>query len=414
MNNLLAVSWEMPPLSGPRAVQVTRTLCQLATLGWRSRVVCFGPRSTRYNQDYDVSPEAETEGAVRLIRVPSPEEWFVFRVLWRVVPALKHLPDEKRLWIGGAVRAARAALAEAPADLLVSFAQPWSDHLTGLALHRQTGLPWVAHFSDPWTDSPYRSGAPWQRRIWQRMEHDVIAAATRIVFVNEPTADRVMAKYPADWRTRVRIVPQGFDNATTTPSGPRTAGPLRLVYTGRFYDGVRTPETMLDALAALHRRAPIDTRLHVEFVGGAMEAYQRGAAELGLSAVVSFTGRMSPQRAHEAASGADVLVLIDAPSDGPNLFLPSKLVDYLPLRKPILGLTPAAGASADLLRKLGYPIVDPANAGAIEQVLLTLIDAHERGTLQLSSAHDEVSRGYDIRETTAAFHGILLEAIGAA
>ena len=145
-----------------------------------------------------------------------------------------------------------------------------------------------------------------------------------------------------------------------------------------------------------------------------MDQYRHRVAQLGLDGVVTFTGRVSPPRALDAAAAADVLVVIDAPSDGPNLFLPSKLVDYLPLRKPILGLTPAAGASADLLRKLGYPIVDPANAGAIEQVLLTLIDAHERGTLQLSSAHDEVSRGYDIRETTAAFHGILLEAIGAA
>ena len=164
MKQLLAVSWEMPPLSGPRAVQVTRSLCQLATLGWRSRVVCFGPRSTRYNQDYGVSPDTESRGAVTRIPVPSPEEWLLFRARWRVCPPLKHLPDEKRVWVGGALRASRGALAEQPADLLVTFAQPWSDHLVGLRLHRETGLPWVAHFSDPWVDSPYYPRARWIRR----------------------------------------------------------------------------------------------------------------------------------------------------------------------------------------------------------------------------------------------------------
>ena len=318
MNQLLAVSWEMPPLSGPRAVQVTRSLCHLGALGWHSRVVCFGPQSTRYQQDYNVSPEADSGGAVRLIRVPSPEEWFVVRALWRVCPPLKQLPDEKRVWIGRALAASRRALAEQPADLLVSFAQPWSDHLVGLQLHRETQLPWVAHFSDPWVDCPYNSGAAWQRRITSRMERDVVAEATRLVFVNEQTADRVMAKYPAAWRTRARVVPQGFD-ARTAPRAdlPRQPGPLRIVYTGRFYDGVRTPDAFLAALVLLLRQASMAGRIRVEFVGGAMAAYERQAAQLGLAGVVTFSGRRSPKAAMTAAATADLLLVIDAPSEGP-------------------------------------------------------------------------------------------------
>ncbi len=55
---LLAISWDMPPLSGPRAVQVSRTLKQLVPLGWESSVVCFGPRSPRYNQDPELAAAA--------------------------------------------------------------------------------------------------------------------------------------------------------------------------------------------------------------------------------------------------------------------------------------------------------------------------------------------------------------------
>ena len=414
MKQLLAVSWEMPPLSGPRAVQVTRSLCQLATLGWSSRVVCFGARSTRYQQDYLVSPEADSGGAVRLIQVPSPEEWLVVRALWRVCPPLKLLPDEKRVWIGRAIAASRRALAERPADLLVSFAQPWSDHLVGLQLHRDTRLPWVAHFSDPWVDNPYLRGAAWQRRIWSRMEHDVVAEATRIVFVNQQTADRVMAKYPAAWRTRARVVSQGFDPRVMQAARPRQAGPLRVVYTGRFYDGVRTPDTLLAALVLLQQQAPLAGRISVECVGGSMEPYRRRAAQLGLSGVVTFSGRRSPDAALAVASTADVLLVIDAPSRGANLFLPSKLIDYLPFGTPILGLTPAEGATAALLGRLGYPIVDPSDAAAIAGALARLLREHEAGTLSASASHDAVSRAYDIRETTRALHQVLEEAVAAA
>jgi glycosyltransferase involved in cell wall biosynthesis len=414
MKQLLAISWEMPPLSGPRAVQVTRSLCQLGALGWQSRVICFGARSNRYQQDYAISAETESDGAVRTIKVPSPEEWLLVRALWRLCPPLKHLPDEKRVWIGPARAAARRALAAQPADLIVSFGQPWSDHLIGLQLQRETRLPWVAHFSDPWLDSPYLDGAAWQRRIWSRMERDVVAAASRVVFVNQQTADRVMAKYPAEWRARARVVPQGFDpRVAPRPARVPSTGPLRVVYTGRFYDGVRTPDMLLAALALLQRQAPIEGRIQVEFVGGSMQSYARTAGQLGLSGVTTFSGRRSPGAARDAAAAADLLLVIDAPSRGPNLFLPSKLIDYLPLDTPILGLTPAEGASAELLHRLGYPAVNPSDPAAIAEALAMLMSAHERGTLTASASHAVVSRPYDIRETTRALQEVLDEAVNA-
>src|SRR6266511_1668850 len=150
MSRLLAISWDMPPLSGPRAIQVSRTLKQIVALGWESWVVCFGPRSSRYHQDPALASRLRAPAGVTLVPVPSLEERLVFRALWRMVPPLKLLPDEKWVWIGAAARAAQRLAAERRFDVLVSFAQPFSDHLVGLRVRRATGLPWVAHFSDPW------------------------------------------------------------------------------------------------------------------------------------------------------------------------------------------------------------------------------------------------------------------------
>src|SRR5262245_3582672 len=175
MKRLLAINWEMPPLSGPRAVQVSRSLTQLGSLGWHSSVVCFGPTSDRYSQDHELAARLTRSDAVTLIPVASLEERFFFRALWRVCPWLKQLPDEKWVWIGRAARTACRLAREQPFDVLISYGQPWSDHLIGARVHRATGLPWLAHFSDPWTDSPYLRGGPWQQRIWHRMERDVVS-----------------------------------------------------------------------------------------------------------------------------------------------------------------------------------------------------------------------------------------------
>lgn len=412
MKRLLAISWEMPPLSGPRAVQVTRTLTALAAFGWRSRTVCFSPRSDRYQQDYRVSLETLSGGFASLVPVPSPEEWFPVRALWRLAPPLKQFPDEKRVWMPGALRAARATLDAAPANVIVSFAQPWSDHLIGLRLARERGLPWVAHFSDPWVDGPYFSAGTWRRRRAEAWERQVIETATRVVFVNAHARDRVMQKYPEAWLAKTAVVPQGFEAPRRAPEAAlATGGPLRIVYTGRFYDGIRTPETFIEAMAVVNERIALRGRLEVHFIGAAMSAYARRAAARGLEHSAFFPGRVSPQHAHERAAGADVLLIIDAPSDdGPSLFLPSKLIDYLPLRKPIIGLTPQKGPSADLLRELGYPVVDPRDVDGVANLLQDLVE-HAGRRPGPSAQHDAVSRRFELAETTRAFAAILDEAM---
>ena len=412
MKSLLAISWEMPPLSGPRAVQVTRTLVALAGLGWRSRVICFGARSQRYQQDFDASLEQLSGGLAFQLPVPSPEEWLFFRALWRLAPFLKHFPDEKRVWVPSAIAEGRRALADAPADVIVSFAQPWSDHLVGLQLHRESGLPWVAHFSDPWVDNPYHPPPAWSRERVAEMERQVVRSATRVVFVNDYTRDRVMAKYPAEWRNRTHVIPQG--HAGPAPPMPRSDGPLRLVYTGRFYDGVRAPGVFLEAVADLHRASALDGRIAIEFVGSRMDAYAQQASALGLDAVVQFRSRVSPDQARRLAASADVLLVIDAPSEGPSLFLPSKLIDYLPLDKPILGITPLKGPSGDLIRALGYPVVDPLDRAGMGQALRQLVDAHHAGSLSMSPQHPTIAAAYDMRAIGAAFDEVLSAAVARA
>ena len=404
---LLAISWDMPPLSGPRAVQVSRTLKHLVPLGWESWVISFGPRSDRYNQDRELAWRLQAPVGVTLVPVHSLEERLVCRMAWRVLPPLKLLPDEKWVWIRAASRAALRLAAERRFDVLVSFAQPWSDHLVGLRVQRATGLPWVAHFSDPWTDSPYLRGRGWQRRIWQRMEADVVRYADALVFVNQQTADRVMGKYPDEWRRKAHVVPHGYDCTDLAPPGPRTpSARLSLVYTGRFYESVRTPEPMLRALAALGRRRSLAGELHVSFVGTPVASHRRVATALGLDNIVEFTGRVPFADSSRRAGAADVVVVIDAPAEE-SLFLPSKLIDYLPSGRPILALTPARGPTADLVRALGYPVVPPDDEAAIARAIEALIVAKQQGRLAAAATHAEVAQRYDIRRTAGAFAEIL-------
>jgi glycosyltransferase involved in cell wall biosynthesis len=396
---------------GPRATQVSRLLGGLGPLGWQTTAICLAPRP---GGPHWFDGAATPPAGVELVRVPSPEEWVAVRAAFRVAPWLRDHPDTKRVWVAPATRAALDVVSAADVAGLITFAQPWSDHLVGLRVRHAAKLPWVAHFSDPWTDSPYATRR--QRSIWKRMEEDVIREASAVVFVTDETAELTMAKYPDRWRKKVAVVPHGFDPAVTAaaPPPPDPRRPLRLVHTGRFYSGIRTPMALLRALAELNRRESMRGVVDVTFVGPHTTQFRRDAEKLGVGSWVHFSGRVPPAEAAISAAGADVLLVIDAPSagDGPSVFLPSKLVDYLPFRKPILGITPDAGASARVLRRLGCPTAPPDDEAAITSALGDLVRRWRAGTLGVGAAFDEAAADFDINRTARLLDDVMIRAFG--
>jgi len=408
MKRVIAVSWEMPPMYGPRASQVAATLGELAARGWQPTVVCLDPRRGGPHWPDGDAPNAPF--GVELIRLPSIEESLPWRIASRVAPIVRRFPDEKRPWARRAAAAVHAAAAAGAFEGLITFAQPWSDHLAGLHVRRRDRLPWVAHFSDPWVDSPYSNGSAWIRGAWRRMERDVVAEADAVVFVTEEAAELVMRKYPGEWRRKVAVVSHGFDPRTSPRRAGRRPGPLRIVYTGRFYRGVRTPSALFRALADLNRRTPLADALELICVGPHVVEYHAEAEALGLTGIVRLEERRPKRDAEAIAADADVLLVVDAPSDGPSVFLPSKLIDYLAFRKPMLGLTPANGATARLLARLDCATVAPDDERAMMSAIASLLERSRAGALEVSPSFDAVAADFDIRRTTAQLDEVLARA----
>ena len=187
---------------------------------------------------------------------------------------------------------------------------------------------------------------------------------------------------------------------------------MRLVYTGRFYRGLRTPSALLAALASLNDRESLENTLEAVFVGPQVEQFRDEARRLHLDRVVRFEPRRDRAAAAAAAADADVLLVIDASANGRSVFLPSKLVDYLAFRKPILGLTPPSGASARLLARLECLIAPPDRPDAIASAVASLIGRWRADRLGVSPGFDSVAAEFDIRATTAHLDDILSRTFG--
>ena len=409
MNQLLAVSWAMPPLLFPRSIQVARTLKSLKEFGWESTVICVAPASSGKKAYIDPSLLSVYNTHYIEHQVPSSEGNSLYRILNYFFPTLMMFPDQKWVWAGGAIRVAKKILAEGNFSAIVSFAQPWSDHLVGLELHRQSGLPWIAHFSDPWVDSPFLNVPAWHRQILRRMEEKVIREADSVVFVSQATLDLVMKKYPPGWREKAYVVPHGFDTDIITFSGKNQRekkSRLNLVHTGNLY-GPRNPKTFLEALNLLQNEPSLERSLQVHFVGRCEKQHKILVEKLGLSEIVHFWGTVPYIESTQWSAQADALLVIDSAGDIDNVFLPSKLVEYLTFEKPILGITPSNSTSANLLQRLECPTVAPDNIQGIADCLKTLLNQWQRDELRISSQFRRVVADYDIHNTTQQFAKII-------
>jgi glycosyltransferase involved in cell wall biosynthesis len=167
---------------------------------------------------------------------------------------------------------------------------------------------------------------------------------------------------------------------------------------------------LLRALAAVNRETPLADVVEVSLVGPFVDEYRTDAAALGIESFVTFRNRVSAAEAARAAAGADVLLVIDAPSETPSVFLPSKLVDYLPFRKPILGITPPRGASARLLTRLGCEVAPPDDVDAIAARVRALIERWRAGALTVGPEFDRVAAEFDIRCTARQLHDVMTRA----
>jgi Glycosyltransferase Family 4 len=409
---ILAVSYAYPPLKWPRAVQVHRLLNGLAELGhpitlFRAEPAsAFGAVDTSM-KNLDLHPGIEIVSINAFHRNPA------IRIVNKLFPWLKQLPDEFNAWILPAyLTIAKRIRQGSGSQVLCTFSNPWSDHLIGARLQRKFGLPWVAHFSDPWAFNPFFQRSPRLQRFHEAMEKKVVDGAKRLVFVSEETRSLFIHHYADLARGKSLVVPHIMaPELARLRARKKKNRKLTFTYTGEFY-GPRTPEYLFRALSALIAENPaVASGIQVRLVGNMQPEYQKLAGEPGLRDVVSLVNTVPYRESLDHIVEADVLLLIDAQSEGESVFLPSKLVEYLGSGNPILGLTPARGTSARMIQKANGLVADPADVEGIKRCFSQLWNEHAAGALASARAYgQEIVDEYTQRSAAQRFAEAVAEA----
>jgi glycosyltransferase involved in cell wall biosynthesis len=310
--------------------------------------------------------------------------------LRRTVLTGLNVPDTLTGWIPPAVLAGRRLLRRSNVACLFSSGPAWSSHLAALALARLTGLPWVAHFRDPWSQGQ-GSIAPdeprWAVRMNARLERAVVRRAARVICVTEQHANVLRRHYVSCASEKFVTISNGYDGAEweqlerelgAAGTGARDDC-FVITYAGALYVG-RSPLLVLEALMRLAQVGDIPAdrvRLDLILYDGVRHLpdgrdMMEVAREMGLGGSLRIQGPFRRDETLRRLLESDLLLLL---GNNVTMQIPGKLYEYLRTGRPILALAPS-GAQTELLRATGGAwIVEPDD---VNGAVAAIRDAYQR------------------------------------
>ena len=378
MKRIAMIAFHFPPSSGSSGVQRTlRFAQQLPSFGWEPAVLTASARAYENTSD-DLLREIPRALIVRrAFALDARRHLSAFQRY----PGWLARPDRWLTWLFGALATGMRMIRQFKPDVLWSTYPIATAHLIGYWLARLSGIAWLADFRDPMAHDGY----PVEPKTWQsylRTEQRVFSRARHCVFTTRGSALLYRQRYP-EVSERISVIENGYDEeafrcAEQSPLREAlNAGRVTLLHSGVVYPEWRNPQALFEALRRLIDCGDVDgSRLclrfrapgNMQFVSGMAERYGLGGLVQVLPAIAYGDSLVEMLR-------ADGLLLLQ--SRDCNDQIPAKTYEYLRAGRPILGLTDAAGDTAQTLSRAGF--TDTASldssaqiAGALKRFLAML------------------------------------------
>jgi len=405
---VLMIAFQFPPMAGTSAVQrALRFTRHLPEFGWSPLVLTAHPRAypqTSDDQLGDVPPEVPV---VRAFGLDTARHLSLFGRF----PDILALPDRWASWWPAAVLRGLAAVRRHRPDAIWSTYPIATTQLVAAALHRLTGLPWIADFRDSMLDATYPRGER-LRRVYARIERMVLERCTRAVFTTPGVIRMYQARYPHVPAERYALIRNGYDEesfarlgAVQAP-GPAVGRPIRLLHSGVIYPSERDPRALFEALASLVARGVVSpASLEVVLRASAHDDWLAPHIERsGLAGIVRLAPAIGYRAALEEMLRVDgLLVLQGADCDHQ---IPAKVYEYLRAGRPILALAGDASDTRALLAESGVSACAPLESiGRIEAALEAFLADIRSGTA--ARPDRDAALRHSRRASTGALAGLL-------
>ena len=290
---------------------------------------------------------------------------------------------------------------------------PGISHLCGKAIKKKhPEVIWYASFSDPFKNSPYKKADLEGRSIFYKFVYSVggfflyndkyeeaaVLNADKLIFICKEQMEYTLSQYPnsEELKKKAIIMPLTYVpewdmyNKLISEKKKEVNKPLQAVHLGRLY-GLRKINTFLEALKQLKEE---DKDLSKKIVFHQYSEIQKPDVkkikDYDLEDVFILHKTVSYDESVEVMKESDVLVLFDTlmPKSKVQPYLPSKIVEYLLLRKPILGVCDDNSPSYRILKEYGFKELG-SDVESVKRNIISLINGVEVSEYSLDDLNSD-------------------------
>ena len=397
MKKVLILTYYWPPSGGPGVQRILHFCKYLPQFGWEPIVLTVAEGEYPERDEtllQQISPSLkvvktkslEPFGLYRQVLGKSKEEKITTFVLTEsskgsllkrlsaFIRANIFIPDARIGWYPFAVKKGLDIIKKEKIDLLFSTSPPNSVNVIAQKLAEKSKIKWVADYRDPWTDVFYYhqlKRTKWASALDRKKEQQALQKARSVITVSP----EIVRLFQSKASNNYFVIPNGFDEDDFKRDySLLNNGVFRIVHTGHLA-GNQNPVGLWQALADLVNNTTFSKSLQLLFCGRVHEDIYKSLKHYKLDKYCTFQNYKPHDKIVDILKSASLLYFVIPTCSYSKGILTSKLFDYLGATRPILGIGPADGDAAAILKETqAGEMFDNKNSESIRHYILKLFE----------------------------------------
>jgi len=260
-------------------------------------------------------------------------------------------------------------------DTFESRVMPSAGHFAGFLIKLfRPKIKWIVYFSDPVWNSPYCNlidqikGKIKKHDLFYIMIYSsifswlAIRMCDKIVFNNEYLAKHVLGKSYNKLTKKICIVPYGYDKNVLDSIVPLHVkeDKFTISHVGQIY-GARNFNTLVTGLKIIKTEYPQTyANILVRQIGYICAEEKQKIINSGVKDSFEFIDSVNFEESLAYMKSSDYLLTIDALFSelDYNLYIPSKIFDYIGVKKPIVAISQSVGPTSEIVKTTGNILIE--------------------------------------------------------
>ena len=350
----LIISYYFPPTGGGGVQRWSKFVKYLSRQNWQFDIITSTHSSNEIDDSTLLKDIPESTNILRVSdKFSNHQSKFKSTYLKRFFTSFLFVTDSRKYWVKKAWQKVISKLSENEYDVVICSIPPYSiSELAVRIIESNTNIPVVLDMRDPWTINPYKIyPSPFHKLMDKRKEYKIIYKLDHIISAYQSTLDFYKNEIPSFEERNHIVISNGFDedDFMNLKSG-KLPNPdyFNIAFSGTFYSHLNNPDIFFKSLAILKDEG---IKMNFHHIGSSVYDIEKLAKKYGIDDIVIRWGYRAHKECLEILNAMDAFVFIlDSRIQNADKTIGGKVYEYLRFKKPILGMVPANGEAAKLLR----------------------------------------------------------------